>query len=275
MQDPGSKIYICGLGDDLIVEYDLSTPWDISSAVYNGNFFDPTTQGQPIDITFNLNGTKIYILSYFDDTIYEYNLSTPWDITSATYSGNSKNISGQASTPYGLDSNANGTKFYVLQYDGYIYEYDLSTPWDISSAVYNGNFFDPSNENTTIQGFSITKDGTKLYTSDYDTKKIYEYNLSTPWDITSATYSGNSKDISGQATQPTAVILPRRDGTKMYIIGHINDDVYEYDLSTPWDISSAVYNNNELYISNEEYNPYGIRFLTGIPTKPRSHGYIF
>ena len=35
------------------------------------------------------------------------------------------------------------------------------------------------------------------------------------------------------------LLHPNPDGTKMYIVGWLDNTVYQYTLSTPWDVTSA------------------------------------
>ena len=45
-------------------------------------------------------------------------------------------------------------------------------------------------------------------------------------------------------TEPDGIFNPfwislKPDGTKMYIVGWLDNTVYQYTLSTPWDVTSA------------------------------------
>jgi len=66
---------------------DLSTPWDISTATYNSaNNFSVTNQdSEPMEVVFDSNGTKMYMLGGATKAIYSYTLSSAWDVTTAVY----------------------------------------------------------------------------------------------------------------------------------------------------------------------------------------------
>jgi len=57
--------------------------------------------------------------------------------------------------------------------------------------------------------------------------------------INTATYASLSKSVSAQEATPYGLAFSP-DGTKMYIVGQTNDTVYQYTLSTPWNVSTAV-----------------------------------
>ena len=81
-----------------------------------------------------------------------------------------------------------------------------------------------------------------MFTVGYQYDYVYEYSLSTPYDVSSATYAGNAERfyVRTQETFPHGLTF-NNDGTKMYVIGSTGDDVNEYSLSTAFDVSTASY----------------------------------
>ena len=57
---------------------------------------------------------------------------------------------------------------------------------------------------------------------------VNEYNLSTAWDISTASYLQNFSVVS-EETSPSGVFF-KPDGLKMYIIGNVRDAVWSYDF---------------------------------------------
>ncbi len=54
------------------------------------------------------------------------------------------------------------------------------------------------------------------------------YNLTTPWDISTAAFV-NVFSVAGQDITPSGIYI-KPDGTKMYIVGSTNDAVYQYTV---------------------------------------------
>ena len=104
-----------------------------------------------------------------------------------------------------------------------------SGAWDISTASYLQNFSVASQE-TTPSDIFFKPDGTKMYVIGYIGDDVNEYDLSTAWDVTSASYLQNFS-VSAQETSPSGIFF-KPDGLKMYVVGQIGDDVNEYDLGT-------------------------------------------
>jgi DNA-binding beta-propeller fold protein YncE len=223
----GAKMYVLGDSGNDVNEYDLSTAWDISSASYLQNFSIASQETNPTGLFFKPDGLKMYVVGVSGDDVNEYDLSTAWDISSASYLQNFS-VSAEESSPQGLFFKPDGTKMYVVGNSGDdVNEYDLSTAWDISSASYLQNF-SVSGQDTNPHGLFFKPDGTKMYVAGNSGNDINEYNLSTAWDISSASYLQNF-GVGAQDATPQGVFF-KPDGTKMYVVGSNTDSVFAYDL---------------------------------------------
>ena len=221
----GTKMYVIGSTGDDVNEYDLSTAWDITSASYLQNFSVSAQEANPNGIFFKSDGTKMYVIGATGDDVNEYDLSTAWDVTSASYLQNFS-VAAQETTPQGIFFKPDGTKMYVIGQTGDdVNEYDLSTAWDVSSASYLQNFSVAAQE-AIPSGIFFKPDGTKMYVLGYSGYDVNEYDLSTAWDVTSASYLQNFS-VSAQETGPTGLFF-KPDGTKMYVIGLSGDAVWQY-----------------------------------------------
>jgi len=153
----GLKMFVLGGGGDSIYEYDLSVAWDVSTSVYSQNFSVSSQDGNPADLAFNPDGTKMFVSGLTTDSVYEYTLSSGFDLSTASYSGTSLSISAQDATPWGLAFNSGGTKMFVsgLTNDA-VFEYDLSSGFDLSTASYSGNSFSVVSEETNPSGLAFS-----------------------------------------------------------------------------------------------------------------------
>ena len=113
-----------------------------------------------------------------------------------------------------------------------IYQYDLSTANDLSTAVFSGNELDVSTEDTAIQGLSISTDGLTLFMAGDTNDKIFQYNLSTANDLSTAVFSGNELDVSTEDPAPRGATISA-NGLTLFMAGDSNDKIYQYDLFTP------------------------------------------
>jgi DNA-binding beta-propeller fold protein YncE len=233
------------------------TGYDLANASYDSVSFSVAGQeGNPEALFFKPDGTKMYITGTTGDDVNEYNLSTAWDISTASYLQNFS-VSAQEATPTGLFFKPDGTKMYISGSTGDdINEYDLSTAWDVSTASYSQNF-SVDTEDTIPTDLFFKPDGTKMYVLGTAGDNVNEYNLSTAWDISTASYSQNFSFATQDAGTEGLFFKP--DGKKMFMVGRVGDNVYEYDLSTAWDVSTGSYLRS-FSVSGQETNPRGLSF---------------
>ena len=239
---------------------DVTVGYDLANAAYDSVSFSVGSQEtNPEGLFISTDGTKMYVCGISADAVFQYSLSTANDLSTASYDSVSFSTSSQAAAPSGLFFKPDGTKMYINnQGDGNIYEYNLSTAWDISSTSYSNNSINVSTQSADIMGVDFKPDGTKMYLISAQ-QNIYQYSLSTAWDVSTATYDSISFSVSSQETAPESVRFSS-DGTKMFVVGQIADTVFQYSLSTAWDLSTASYANISIYINPSESSPHEIAF---------------
>ena len=184
-------------------------------------------------------------------TVTSGSVSNGYDLSVAAFDSVTASIS-QVGDERGLRFSTDGTKFYVL--DGNspqsVYQYNLSTAWDLSTSSYSNNSFSVSSQETQPAGIAFKSDGTKMYIIGYTGDDVNEYNLSTAWDVSTASYS-QVFSVASQTTLPQDIYF-KPDGTSFYVSGSATRTVYQYNLSTAWDISTASYSNNSVAVSERE-----------------------
>lgn len=187
-------------------------------------------------------------------------MATVWDVSTAVYEEKYKDISTEDGTPFGIALSSDGTKMYVAGYNtATIYQYSLSTPWGVDTAVYADKCKDVSTEVDRPYGIDISSDGNNLYVASFTYDSIFQYTLSTAWDVSTATYNDKYKDVGVEEDSLDAVSL-KPDGTKMYIVGAAAHTVFQYTLSTPWDVSTATYEEKSKLVGTEDAHPYAVPF---------------
>jgi hypothetical protein len=231
LKPDGTKMYISGPLTDSVIEYDLSTAWDVSTASQVASYDVSAEDGPIYDVFFKPDGTKMYTVGNVTDSIYEYTLSTAWNVTTSSYSGNSYDLSTapeSEAAPRGIFFNFDGTRMYATgSNNDSVYQYNLGTPWDLSSASHVRTL-DVSAQEAAPESVHFKFDGTKMYIMGGGGADVNEYDLSDAWNISTATFSQNFS-VSAQDTQPRGLFI-RSNGTKMYVSGAISGSVHEYDI---------------------------------------------
>jgi DNA-binding beta-propeller fold protein YncE len=225
----GTKMYLLGNDsfDDTVYQYTLSTAWDVSTASYDSKSYNANAQeGGVRGVWFKPDGTKMYIIGDAGDAVYQYSLSTAWDLFTVSYDSVSLSVSGPSTAPYNITFNPSGTKFYAPCATGDdVNEYTLSTAWDISTASYTSTLDTSALVTTAPSDVAFNGDGTKLFVSDFS-KQILIYNLSTAYDISTATYDQDSLILQDE---PEGIFF-KSDGTKLYTFA--GDEVVEQYSTT-------------------------------------------
>jgi len=216
---PVNRMYVANA--NVIVQYDLTNKFDLTGATQNGTF---SSFGQLRDISITDSGNKMVVSAYSDGRHDMYNLSTPYDITSA---GNSTSTLSEFDA-HGNAIDPSGTHLLTgTDRDLSINYYTLSTPYDLSSAsfqdsVNTGNPFDVDYVNQGEYVFGVS--------NQY---QVNRWELSTPYDFTTRsnkqTYSIPDKYRAIHITD---------DGLKYFAGDFGTDSIFEYNLSTGYDIST-------------------------------------
>lgn len=212
----------------------------------------------PTGLFIGNSGTSLYVICNASDAVHQYTLSTPWVVNSGSFT-RSLSIYSQETTSNDIFFNPTGTKMYIIgQQANDITYYNLSVAWDISTAAHVSQF-SVATQQTSLTGFYFKPDGTRFFTIGYSNDTVFEYSLSTPWDMSTASYASKFLSISAQETTPHGVSFSD-DGTLMYVMGIGQRSIIRYVLSTPWDITTAVAEDFELLTSVKSSTTYGMFF---------------
>ena len=230
-------------------------------------------------IHFNKDGTKLFTSYSFQPTdppndhhfINEYNLSTPYDISTRTYAGNNERCeTGSGSDGTGsqfihdLEFSSDGMKLFTTTRGNegdIVYRFDLTSPYDISTCTYISETIDLDSDNTLqngsnagnrsdtddnrLQGMEINENGTKLFLVYHgvgaDKPRLLEYQLSTPYDLSTislVTSAGIALD--GQGVSNPNTMRFSANGKRIFIVSHTNgaQAVTQISLNLAYDTSS-------------------------------------
>ena len=285
----GSKCFVMGKTNDTIyqysvVQYDLTgtvrdpygtvmanadvkvlgltdTSWSLSVGMYDSKSLSTNTQDAfPSGLAFSSDGTKAYVVGIGSTTLYQYTLSTAWDLSTGTYASKSMSVSAQEGNPISLAFSSDGTKCYVLGYfNDAVFQYTLSTPWDISTGSYSSKSMYVGTQENTPYALAFSADGTKCYVAGAGQPFVFQYTLSTAWDISTGSYASVTASVGPESSTTTGLAFSV-DGLNMFTIGFVPKDVFRYSLSTAWDLGSALYASDSVYINAEDTNPRGLAF---------------
>tara|TARA_R110000764_G_scaffold40689_1_gene90989 strand:+ start:50 stop:2242 length:2193 start_codon:yes stop_codon:yes gene_type:complete len=236
---------------------DPASGFDASTAVYLQNF-SVSQEPDPQGLTFSTDGTKMYIVG-LSSVVNSYVLSTAFDLSTASFM-RSFYVNQQETQPRGIAFNPDGTKMLIVgTAQSGVHEYTLSTGFNISTASFVDTKSVSSQDGNPLD-LAFNANGTKMFIVGDNNNSVYEYALSTGFDVSTASYSSVSFSVSAQDTSPSGLSFST-DGTKMFVVGNVGQDVNEYALSTGFDISTASF-TDAFSVASQETSPRGVAFNT-------------
>jgi len=226
----GTKMYTSANINDAVSEFALSTAWDVSTATYTTAFDVSANALNPEGLYFKPDGYKMYVWGISSSVVAEYDLSTAWDVSTASLN-DTKTFTSQVPVNNGQDItlNGNGTKLYIASLDHKIYQYSLSTAYDITTATYDSVSLDVATYSTNPADLTFNSDGTRLYICAFGPDTVAEYALTSAYDLSTASYNNVNFDLTGQTNGPQGLFI-KPDSTKMYV--NSSTVVYQYSTST-------------------------------------------
>jgi hypothetical protein len=240
----GTKMYVNGSSGDDVNEYTLGTAWDITTATFVTVFSTSGQDTAPQDIFFKPDGLTMFVLGGTNDTVFQYTLSTAWDISTASYASKSFSVTTQETAPLGLWFKTDGLSMYVVgSTSDTVFQYTLSTAWDVSTASYASISYSVAAQDTSPVQVNLSADGTKMWVLGSTGDDIWEYALGTAWDVSTATLVNNFY-IGFQETTPSGMFIDSTASNRVYLVGSGTDTVFQYYTSA----NSLKLDTQKLYI---------------------------
>ena len=218
---------------DSLKSFNLSTPWDITTAGAQQVSFDLQTQDNQMNgHTWKADGLTFWAVGAQFDAVYEYTLTTAWDLNTASYSGNSFSIATQATLARSIYFKPDGTSFYISDdLSNSVWQYNMSTAYDITTATVAGSI-SVNSQDSSVWGLLFANNGLSFTIAGNANDALFSYNLTTAWDITTASYSNNSFDLSTVASGDWQGLFAGEDGETMIAVYRDTERIFEFDFGS-------------------------------------------
>ena len=249
---------IDNLDDDkfFIDQYNLTKPFDLSTLktkpdsvkvldIKSLNPKDTWIPGESASegLTFSNNQRNMYLVSDTLDAIHNYKLNNREKVSSAQRIKNTK-IKWQESRARDIYVKEDGTKLYLIGKEcNTVFEYERNPE---TGALKLRAKKEVKSNGKNHESLTFNPKGTMMFVTDGRNRRIAAYTLSTAFDVKTA-----SKDaiatytVSSDITSYLEDIRFNNDGTKLFVLqtyGGINNaGIYEYTLSTPFDLKTVSY----------------------------------
>ena len=221
-------------------------------------------QNIPHGVTFNSDGSKMYVVGSSSNRVIQYTLSIPFDISEATLLAGSICTEGIAADGLKVIFNSDGSKFFLVDDSTQDVEIlTLSTTYDISTCNNTGS---KDFGTTNLRDLKFSNNGKKVFLYDQagNNHSIKQYTLSSAFDISNptlvTTYTGSDsktlKQLTGNQNKVNGLAFSS-DGSKMFVTN--DTKITEFTLSNPFDLSNVTSEGRE-NISGQVAKISGITF---------------
>jgi hypothetical protein len=235
-----AKMFIVGFTGDDVNEYDLSTGFDVSSAVYSQNFSVAAQETAPSGMAFNNNGTKMFITGATGDAVYEYKLETGFDVSTA-YFVDSFSVASQDTAPTGIAFNNDGSKMYIVGNDNNsVYQYAIGQAYPTgyqsvhTTASIDSTYWTDINSMTADQNagtgniyYAISTDDRTTWTviDNTDGERDIVRNNAGTWQYNSNSAYASETWVNGSTNNELATLSQSMEGAS-------RDATYDISLAT-------------------------------------------
>ena len=247
---------------------------------------------EPSDVAFSNDGLTYVVgnikVDGIGNRIMAYKLTTPFDLDTIKNDCSQlrfnpwKDMTTETNTRVeSIRFSRDGSKFFIVNENGEIFSYDLSTPFDLSTRSYITEL-DLSGARISIE---FSGDGMQLFKLDGQTldPTIEVYDLPGPYDTSSATlnYTLDLNDTEIETLQSPAHMQAldfefNDSGSAIYILaqtttpgndtGYSKSAIFQYNTAANYDISSVQFQGrwNVVFDPDDEHSgigiPYGFAF---------------
>lgn len=217
--------------------------WDIADASYDSKFCSVASEtGNPEDVLFNDDGTKMFVVDPDSDRVLPYTLSTAWDVSTCSYDGdgNILSVTSQETGPRGAFWKPDGTVLYVNGNTGDdVNQYGCSSAFVLTTCTFSAAVSTGTQDNNP-QSVFWEDDGTNMFVIGIENDSVSEYSCSTPWTNTSCSITDST--ALSEDGQPRGIWF-KPDGLAMWMAGDSNNTIFQYTLSSAWDASTLSYDS--------------------------------
>jgi hypothetical protein len=180
-----------------LMQQSMGTAYDVTTLIDNsGEAVSSKTVTHAMGGSFANNGLFFFFGYDYNKQIYRLEIGTAYDITTATtrvsttFNGAANGIT-IANSVKDVALSPDGTKLFFLS-SNCIAQFTLTTPFDLSTSSNGSDTPDwclPTEG--TEGGLKLSPDGTKIYYLKRNAKSIEQFSMTTPYDLSTASYDGS------------------------------------------------------------------------------------
>lgn len=219
----------------------ISDYYDILSADIGGQI--------PTAFYLRSDGT-MFFTGDTNESVRRWDMSTPFDLTTASYYGSVGGIGGYDNSLAGVFFEPDGTNLFMIgNQNNKIYRRPMTSPWasqnnnspesdSVTSSSKSGLFFRPD-------GLRFYFTTTSIINTNTTSNRVYQYDCGGAWSVNNVSSAGSTSQTfthSNGQFEPFKSVDFSPDGTKMYVVREVpgaNNVMMQYPLASAWNVTTA------------------------------------
>lgn len=255
----GSSVIVCEAVpvQPTVHKIELSTAWNVLSHTKTVSdtgvlFTQLLNTATSTSFALDSTGTNVYVSAGLGGgytKINQFKLTTPWDLSTASYFANANTQTYTLQSLLLRESNSNVYIYGTESTSNRIAQYSMASNGDIRTLAFMNSNVMIASSGQSYHTFTINSNNKYLYTSSSGStiNPLIRYDYNSSSNISSYSFNKSStgrysfvQDLDENIVNTAfrgMTISP--DGKRLFIKG--STYIYEYSLSTPWEVSSATY----------------------------------
>lgn len=237
---PGTKMFIVSAGDNLIRQYSLTNPFDMTQANVTlvAGTFDTAeaTENIPTGMEWDPDGLELFVTGdQFGDVLQFGPAGTAYDLSTVSTTPRTTVLDTLNVVPTGLIFDVNGSKLFVsgATPDG-VRQFTLPGSYTIQGVSNNDGFFTEPLIGANIRSITFPT-ANKMFLLDLGNKQVIQYSVSNAFDVTTGTVQiTNTFDLQTFTTASFGMTFSN-NGLRMFILDS-GGKVFHFTLSSPFQL---------------------------------------
>lgn len=240
----GTKMYIISAGDDLIRQYDLVNPFDVTQSnvtLATGTFDTSGFETVPTGMAWSADGENLFVVGDQQGKVFQFEILTdkPYDLGDVSEDEETNVLDANMGTPTGIVFNDDsGSRLYISGAlpNQIVRQFTLGTDYSVQGVNTNEGFFPTTPEVTNARSVEFAIDGKKMFLVGRDTDKVFQYSVQNAFDITTGTVEITAEfSLAGISTSPLGLAFSN-DGFQMFVLDSVSKKVFQFTLPSKFQL---------------------------------------
>jgi len=224
-----SYLIVNSSGVDEVRQYTVPTAYNTTGSTFVTAFSINDQESNARGLYIHPDDTKFYILGTTSRRIFQYNMTSPRDLSTASYSGIDNGFVISLTNPQGFTIAKRGTKVYIVDATDNIMAYNMPTPYDITTLSAQIATLSIITNTEDPRDIIIKADGTMIYIGSAFYNTVSRYILKISFNINTMVFV-DELDISAFTTAIQGMFIRPHNGELLYVIGADNDTIHTFEM---------------------------------------------